>query len=97
MAFQNSAQLAYSKAWHDAIGSVSYYTSVTIDQPAKVFVGSRMGYWAAGSHFFHDSDVALIIGNNPLVSHYAPPGSVPSMSHRRSFEKPSNEAEANCR
>lgn len=87
VAFQNSAQLAYSKAWHDAIGSISYYTSVTIDQPAKVFVGSRMGYWAAGSHFFHDSDVALIIGNNPLVSHYAPPGSVPSMSPSAQLRK----------
>jgi len=87
VAFQNSAQLAYSKGWHDAIGSVSYYTSVTIDQPAKVFVGSRMGYWAAGSHFFHDSDVALIIGNNPLVSHYAPPGSVPSMSPAAQLRK----------
>ena len=46
-----------------------------------------MGYWAAGSHFFHDSDVALIIGNNPLVSHYAPPGSVPSMSPSAQLRK----------
>ena len=51
VAFQNSAQLAYSKAWHDAIGSISYYTSVTIDQPAKVFVGSGLSYWAAAVTF----------------------------------------------
>ncbi len=80
VAFQNSGQLVYSREWHNALKSPSYYTSVTIDQPAKVFVGSRMGFWAAGSHFFHDSDVAMIIGNNPLVSHYAPPGGVPSVS-----------------
>jgi anaerobic selenocysteine-containing dehydrogenase len=80
VAFQNSGQLVYSREWHNALKSPSYYTSVTIDQPAKVFVGSRMGYWTAGSHFFHDSDVAMIIGNNPLVSHYAPPGGVPSVS-----------------
>ena len=80
VAFQNSAQLVYSREWHNALKSPSYYTSVTIDQPAKVFVGSRMGYWTGGSHFFHDSDVALIIGNNPLVSHYASPGGVPSIS-----------------
>ena len=80
VAFQNSAQLVYSREWHNALKSPSYYTSVTIDQPAKVFVGSRMGYWTAGSHFFHDSDVAMIIGNNPIVSHYAPPGGVPSVS-----------------
>lgn len=80
VAFQNSAQLVYSREWHNALGSPSYYTSVTIDQPAKVFVGSRMGYWTGGSHSFHDSDVALIIGNNPLISHYASPGGVPSIS-----------------
>ncbi|MEO1841187.1 MAG: molybdopterin-dependent oxidoreductase, partial [Pseudomonadota bacterium] len=80
VAFQNSAQLVYSREWHNALKSPSYYTSVTIDQPAKVFVGSRMGYWTAGSHFFHDSDVAMVIGNNPIVSHYAPPGGVPSVS-----------------
>ncbi len=80
VAFQNSAQLVYSRAFHNALQSPSYYTSVTIDQPAKVFVGSRIGYWTGGSHSFHDSDVVLIIGNNPLVSHYAPPGGVPSVS-----------------
>lgn len=80
VAFQNSGQLAYSRAWHSALKSPSYYTSVTIDQPAKVFVGSRIGYWGAGGHFFHDSDVAMVIGNNPLVSHFSPPGGVPSVS-----------------
>ncbi len=83
-AFQNSAQLAYSRAWHNALNSPSYYTSVTIDQPAKVFVGTRHGFWGAGSHFFNDADVALILGNNPMVSQYAPPGGVPSVSP---FEK----------
>ncbi len=80
VAFQNSAQLAYSRAFHYALNSPSYYTSVTIDQPAKVFVGSRMGYWGAGGHFFHDSDVAMVIGNNTPVSHFAAPGGVPSVS-----------------
>ena len=80
VAFQNSAQLVYSREFHNALKSPSYYTSVTIDQPAKVFVGSRIGFWTGGSHSFHDSDVVMIIGNNPLVSHYAPPGGVPSVS-----------------
>ncbi len=79
-AFQNSAHLAVSRAFHDALGSPSYYTSVTIDQPAKVFVGTRHGYWGAGGHFFNDADVVLVLGNNPLVSQYAPPGGVPSVS-----------------
>lgn len=83
-AFQNSAQLMYSRAWHNALGSPSYYTSVTIDQPAKVFVGTRHGFWGAGGHYFNDSDVTMILGNNPMVSQYAPPGGVPSVSP---FEK----------
>ncbi|MFT5013605.1 MAG: anaerobic selenocysteine-containing dehydrogenase [Dinoroseobacter sp.] len=80
VAFQNSGQLVYSREWHNALQSSSYYTSVTIDQPAKVFVGSRIGYWTGGSHFFQDSDVAMVIGNNTIVSHYASPGGVPSVS-----------------
>ena len=83
-AFQNSAQLAFSRAFHNSLGSPSYYTSVTIDQPAKVFVGTRHGLWGAGGHFYNDSDVTLILGNNPMVSQYAPPGGVPSVSP---FEK----------
>mgnify|MGYP001824078122 FL=1 len=79
-AFQNSAQLAYSRAWHDAIGSPSYYSSITIDQPAKVFCSTRHGFWFAGTHMFSDSDVLLALGNNPLVSQYSPPGGVPSHS-----------------
>ena len=80
VAFQNSGQLVYSREWHNALKSPSYYTSVTIDQPAKVYVGSRMGYWTAGGHFLQDADVAMIIGNNPLVSHYGSPGGVSPIS-----------------
>ena len=70
-----------ARAWHKAIGSPSYYTSVTIDQPAKVAIGpARMGWWNGGSHMWCDSDVALIIGNNTLVSHYSIPGGIPSFS-----------------
>ncbi len=87
VAFQNSGQLVYSREWHNALGSSSYYTSVTIDQPAKVFVGSRIGYWTGGSHYFHDSDVAMIIGNNVIASHYAPPGGIPSASPSANLRK----------
>ena len=79
--FQNSAAHAVARAWHSAMDSPSYYTSVTIDQPAKVAVApARMGWWNAGNHVWSDSDVAMIIGNNTLVSHYSTPGGVPSFS-----------------
>jgi len=79
--FQNSAANPVARAWHNAIGSPSYYTSVTIDQPAKAAIGpARMGWWNGGSHMWNDSHVALIIGNNTLVSHFSMPGGIPSFS-----------------
>ncbi|MFT4520705.1 MAG: anaerobic selenocysteine-containing dehydrogenase [Halioglobus sp.] len=79
--YQNSAAHDVARAFHTAIDSPSYYTSVTIDQPAKVAIGpTRMGWWNGGSHMWNDSDVSMIIGNNTLVSHYSIPGGIPSFS-----------------
>ncbi|GMG88402.1 molybdopterin-containing oxidoreductase family protein [Biformimicrobium ophioploci] len=81
VSFQNSATHPVAKAWHTALESPSYYTSITIDQPAKVGIGqARMGFWLGGNHTWRDSDVALIIGNNTLVSHFSIPGGIPSFS-----------------
>ena len=76
-AFQESAALAVSKAWHKGFGSPSYYTSVTIDQPSKAVAASRAGVWQAGMHGFHESDVVMHIGNNPIVSQFTPFGGTP--------------------
>lgn len=78
--FQNSAALLLSKAWHASIGSTSYYTSVTIDQPAKFIAGSRFGSWGGGTHAFTGADVCMMIGNNPVVSQYTPFGGPPPFS-----------------
>jgi anaerobic selenocysteine-containing dehydrogenase len=81
VSFQNSATHPVAKAWHVALDSPSYYTSITIDQPAKVGIGqARMGFWAGGNHTWQDSNVSLIIGNNTLVSHFSIPGGIPSFS-----------------
>jgi anaerobic selenocysteine-containing dehydrogenase len=76
-AFQSSTALAVARSWHRAIGSPSVYTSVTIDQPAKVVAPYRLGIWEAGYHGFAGADVAVAIGYNPMVSSYGPPGGVP--------------------
>ena len=81
--YQNSAAWAASHSFIQAIGSRNFYTSVTLDQPAKVFTTARYGQWAGGSNTFSESDVALLIGNNPIVSHYSPPGGVPPFSPSR--------------
>lgn len=82
-AFQDSAAIAMAKAWHASIGSLSYYSSITIDQPGKSVAPLRVGSWPGGLHGFQGSDVALIIGNNPVVSQYAPFGSVPAFNPSR--------------
>ena len=82
-AFQNSAVLGTSFALAQAIGSRNYYTSVTVDQPAKVFTTARYGQWMGGPNNFEDSDVVMFVGNNPLVSHYSPSGGLPPFSPSR--------------
>jgi anaerobic selenocysteine-containing dehydrogenase len=84
-AFQNSAALAVAKAWHAGLGSESFYSSVTIDQPAKFIAMSRTGVWSAGMHGFESADVVMVIGNNPIVSQYAPIGGIPPWSPVKSL------------
>ncbi len=72
--FQNSVQLAFARAWHTGLGSPSFYTSVTIDQPAKFVAMARHGLWSGGAHSFESADVVLVVGNNPVVSMFSPYG-----------------------
>ncbi len=67
-AFCNAITLSVTRAWHAGVKSPSYYTSVTIDQPAKAIAASRHGTWGGGSHGFETADVAMLVGNNPVVS-----------------------------
>ena len=72
--YQNSVAVPSARAFHDGLGSTSFYTSVTIDQPAKGLAGFRLGGWEAGYNSFTDSDVHMAIGYNPMVSSYGPLG-----------------------
>ncbi|HEX9772667.1 MAG TPA: molybdopterin-dependent oxidoreductase, partial [Steroidobacteraceae bacterium] len=81
--FMNSAALPVAAGFHPGLGSPSFYTSITIDQPAKVYLGSRVGTWLGGPQPFSQADVVMMIGNNPLTSHYAWQGSVPPFSPSR--------------
>ena len=55
-------------SWLLGIGSPSFYTTVTIDQPAKSMAGALHGYWQGGVHRIVDSDVVMFVGTNPLQS-----------------------------
>ena len=72
--FMNAAAHPVVQAFHRAIGSTSYYTSITIDQPAKMVTPLRLGSWNAGHQPFSTADVALVVGANVLVSMFGVPG-----------------------
>ncbi len=85
--YQNATVLAMGRAFHAAIGSPSFYTSATIDQPAKIVVPLRAGSWGAGMHTFESADVVIVIGMNTVVSHYGTPGTIPCMNPLTSLQR----------
>ena len=72
--YQNAPSDPVARAFHKAIDSISYYTSVTIDQPMKRTAAMRAGVWEAGPQNFSEIDVLLAVGYNPMVSSFAPFG-----------------------
>jgi len=78
--YYNAGAVAVARAWLEGLGSPSFYSSLTIDQPAKILAVGRIGLWGGGMHSFASSDVSLVVGNNPLVSHLAVPGGVPGFN-----------------
>lgn len=52
-----------------SLGSRAHYTTVTIDQSAKIVSFERLGGWMAGVPSIEQSDVALLFGANPKISH----------------------------
>ena len=64
----NSTAYFMLPAWLTAIGSPSFFSTMTVDQSAKWVTVERLGVWGAGHHPFHDSDVVMIFGGNPLIS-----------------------------
>ena len=82
-AFQNSAGVGAAMAFAKGLGTRHFYTSVTLDQPAKVYTGMRYGQWMGGLQSFASADVSFFVGNNPIVSHYGPPGGLPPFSPSR--------------
>jgi anaerobic selenocysteine-containing dehydrogenase len=60
--------LGFARAWHRALGSPKLFSTMTIDQSAKWIAPLRMGQYQGGAQGFHDADVWMIVGANPLVS-----------------------------
>ncbi len=62
------ATIPFAIGWLLAAGSRMVFTAATIDQPGKSIANALHGRWLAGSHVFDESDVWLLVGNNPLIS-----------------------------
>lgn len=90
-AWSNLPTLPLSKSFHKAIASPSVFSPMTLDQPAKAFMLCRFGLWAGGIHAFKDADVVMFIGNNALLSQYAPAGGLPPYNPVRRLQDALNE------
>jgi anaerobic selenocysteine-containing dehydrogenase len=69
--FHNSTGFGMHGSFLAALGSPSLFTTLSIDQSAKAIAACRMGRWHAGRQHIDDSDIALMFGSNPLISHSA--------------------------
>jgi anaerobic selenocysteine-containing dehydrogenase len=61
------------KAFLSALGTPNLFSTMTIDQSAKWVTAGRMGVLVSGKPCLKDVDLAVIAGNNPVVSHQAFP------------------------
>ena len=62
------ASIPSGVGWMIGLGSKMVFTSAAIDQPGKHVANAIHGRWLGGSHVFDESDVWLLVGNNPLIS-----------------------------
>lgn len=68
MNYTNSLAAHMLPAWLAAMGSHSFFSTMTIDQSAKWITADRLGVWEAGKDPYDQAEVLLVIGANPLVS-----------------------------
>ena len=67
-AYMNATLAEMIPAFMAAIGSHALFSTMTIDQSAKIVTAGRLGAWGADRHHMQDADVLMIVGANPLVS-----------------------------
>ena len=68
----NSLVQPLAKSWLHEVGSPNFLTSSTVDQSAGWVAMMRMGFVASGKPNPTDVDALMIVGANPLVSHWLP-------------------------
>jgi anaerobic selenocysteine-containing dehydrogenase len=78
--YQSSFTLPFARAWIAGLGSPSFYTSLTIDQPNKIVAPQLHGSFMGGLQSFASSDVWMLFGCNSLVSMYGGTAGFPSFN-----------------
>jgi anaerobic selenocysteine-containing dehydrogenase len=71
--YSDSVGKPFIKSLLHALGAPSIFTTMTVDQSSKWVTAARMGVWANGKPVYTETDVVLIAGCNPLVSHQGYP------------------------
>jgi len=66
--FNNAVLFQMQDDFITALGTDSFFSTATIDQSAKIVTADRLGSWNAGRQGFHESDVMMVFGGNPMVS-----------------------------
>ncbi len=72
-AYRNVLGAQLEKSFLSAVGTPNLFSTMTIDQSAKWVTSGRMGLMASGKPAFADVDLAVIVGNNPVVTHQTYP------------------------
>ncbi len=68
--YYNSLVQPLAKSWLHEVGSPNFSTSSTVDQSAMWVSMMRMGFMASGKYSPAEADVLMMVGANPLVSHF---------------------------
>lgn len=68
LSYSNLAANHMLPDWLRALGSNSFFSTMTVDQSAKWVTFERLGGWAGGRDPYELSDVLMFVGTNPLIS-----------------------------
>jgi anaerobic selenocysteine-containing dehydrogenase len=76
--YLSQTSFAFAVALMAAIKSPMFFTAASIDQPGKIIAMAEHGVWLGGFLSLEDCDVALVIGQNPLIGMQVPFGPNPA-------------------
>jgi len=76
----------FLKSLMHELGSPAIFSSMTVDQSSKWVTAARMGYWVCGKPLYTETDVILLAGLNPLISHSGYPNTpIPGINVNQHF------------